>query len=997
MKKIRRISALLTAFTVLFSQSLCSARVDDPIDLGDIWTIYEDNCETTAKNDYRIVNGAMQCNTQTVLAPFGDQVGYARGVGMKIGDDMSIVYHYGDMDLRGFIARGFMASSAMFYFRFYTSEDGEGWKDITNEVTDTKGGTGGVFSEHVYHCDSIASGSKYLKIAFPNENNSLDYLWQIQLGNVKLWFGNPHYSEMPIESLGETYTDDLSSFEKLDETSSLSGIEIVGEEMQNYRYDGKRALVKDKNAYMVYRVPSDTMSGFCIWANTDDEGTGSLKFWVSNNGTDYTETDARVTVNSPEADGGTYERVYYTDNVPVGSKYLKISFEDAPDNIQIGSAAILYSKLAYYVESKSTETENGQTRVTAVVYNRQEVPAPVTLVAAANSGEGDVIRTKREMLDAGEKKEVTLTLPFEAPSASVFVCDTVSDFRDILSYPYDKYNANVSFSAADNVIKMSGKVVGKGEKYIFMILTSAGISDEVLSKDELTENEITYIGKVDSFTRAGVFNQTFTLPDYVRPGYYNYKVAVSGSTKMFAGSLLISSAEQKNAILEILNDKTKDIKPVFDAEGSDEANTIESLGVNMDGYYKLSDAARTAVTAGINSFRESDTFTRENTAEVINKIIFLQLISDSQNKTQIAERLPLFFEEDGVKNEEYYKKFVAFDSEYKENIYSLILKNKPCADMNEFESAFKDYCVIQEFNAAAYDEFYALFEKYKDTVKLDENKYSRYLNLSKQDRASVGKAMLGETFEAFSEISARFTAAVDAAEQTDNGGSTGGGGTGGGGIKGGGGSSKNSGKQSTAVGAGISSEASKTDITPQKLKFSDIEGVSWAKEAIEYLASKNIAAGDGDGRFRPNERLTREEFVKMIIGALSIELTDYEISFSDVAENEWYTPYIKTAVSESISNGMGDTFGIGLPITRQDIATIACRSAKAAGAEFGGDSSAIFSDSAEISDYAAESVETLTKAGIINGDGNGAFVPLGYATRAEAAKIVYGIMRAIGR
>ena len=50
-----------------------------------------------------------------------------------------------------------------------------------------------------------------------------------------------------------------------------------------------------------------------------------------------------------------------------------------------------------------------------------------------------------------------------------------------------------------------------------------------------------------------------------------------------------------------------------------------------------------------------------------------------------------------------------------------------------------------------------------------------------------------------------------------------------------------------------------------------------------------------------------------------------------------------------------------------------------------------FADKTEISGYASDAVQTMAKAGIINGsDGN--FMPKAYATRAQAAKMIYEIL-----
>ena len=48
-----------------------------------------------------------------------------------------------------------------------------------------------------------------------------------------------------------------------------------------------------------------------------------------------------------------------------------------------------------------------------------------------------------------------------------------------------------------------------------------------------------------------------------------------------------------------------------------------------------------------------------------------------------------------------------------------------------------------------------------------------------------------------------------------------------------------------------------------------------------------------------------------------------------------------------------------------------------------------FRDAQNVSDYAHESVKTLQNAGIVSGDDTMSFNPHAFATRAEAAKIIY--------
>lgn len=86
-------------------------------------------------------------------------------------------------------------------------------------------------------------------------------------------------------------------------------------------------------------------------------------------------------------------------------------------------------------------------------------------------------------------------------------------------------------------------------------------------------------------------------------------------------------------------------------------------------------------------------------------------------------------------------------------------------------------------------------------------------------------------------------------------------------------------------------------------------------------------------------------------------------------------------------------FGIGSNITREDMAVIAYRTAVVCGLMEDGEreSEFVFEDDAQISDYAKTAVYRLAEEEIINGVGDDYFAPKSNLTRAQAAKIIYGV------
>ena len=176
--------------------------------------------------------------------------------------------------------------------------------------------------------------------------------------------------------------------------------------------------------------------------------------------------------------------------------------------------------------------------------------------------------------------------------------------------------------------------------------------------------------------------------------------------------------------------------------------------------------------------------------------------------------------------------------------------------------------------------------------------------------------------------------------------------------------------------------------------FNDIATVVWAHEAITVLHEKGIISGRPDGSFAPDAAVTREEFVKMLVAALGFETSGAAADFADVSGNEWFAPYVYTAYNNGIVSGMGDGFGVGRNISRQDMAVMCANALKVKGAELKAvKAESKFADN--ISDYAKEAVEKLYSAGLINGLSDTEFGATGTTTRAQAAKLLYEVTKAI--
>lgn len=81
----------------------------------------------------------------------------------------------------------------------------------------------------------------------------------------------------------------------------------------------------------------------------------------------------------------------------------------------------------------------------------------------------------------------------------------------------------------------------------------------------------------------------------------------------------------------------------------------------------------------------------------------------------------------------------------------------------------------------------------------------------------------------------------------------------------------------------------------------------WAKDAILNLYQKKIISGKENGRFAPQDNLSREEAVKILVGTFGLFEKQEDLHFSDCNVEDWYYPYVSIAVKSGIVRGISET------------------------------------------------------------------------------------------
>ncbi|MBP3360796.1 MAG: S-layer homology domain-containing protein [Clostridia bacterium] len=328
------------------------------------------------------------------------------------------------------------------------------------------------------------------------------------------------------------------------------------------------------------------------------------------------------------------------------------------------------------------------------------------------------------------------------------------------------------------------------------------------------------------------------------------------------------------------------------------------------------------------------------------------------------------------------------DADFINALYYILHEKNGAVTVKMLEENIKTADALGKVNAADREKIISVINTYADVLGIDKTVYS---GLDEYDMAKL--VYRTEDLKSPEEISEALNSAAASIKASSSGGNRGG--------LGGGGTGGSSG--SGIFGSGINvkpldAEEIKSLVQDEKI-FHDMEDAAWAVSYVDFLNAAGIISGDGNGYFRPNDPVTREEFVKLAVSAFKTDVPEAtEIMFEDVQNDAWYAGYIKNAVYNKIITGVTDTmFGTGENITRQDAAVVLARTAKAKKAvPEKGSAEGHFADYDEISEYAKYSVFEMYNSGIISGYDDNTFRPKNNLTRAEAAKMIYGMLEKCG-
>lgn len=163
--------------------------------------------------------------------------------------------------------------------------------------------------------------------------------------------------------------------------------------------------------------------------------------------------------------------------------------------------------------------------------------------------------------------------------------------------------------------------------------------------------------------------------------------------------------------------------------------------------------------------------------------------------------------------------------------------------------------------------------------------------------------------------------------------------------------------------------------------FYDINN-HWAQDVIKEFVGKGHASGYEDGTFRPNNNITRAEFITMVNNVFGFN-SPKEKEFKDVKKTDWFYEELKIAIGAGYISGYEDnTFRPNSPITREEVASIVTNITKTQDRNL--DKLSTYKDAHHVSQWAKPAVEGALESEFMSGYEGNVFKPKNKITRAEA-------------
>lgn len=501
------------------------------------------------------------------------------------------------------------------------------------------------------------------------------------------------------------------------------------------------------------------------------------------------------------------------------------------------------------------------------------------------------------------------------------------------------------------------------EKYANLIVSKKG--------EEIHNNDNIFAMKRSISDNDGVVSFSFTMPDEkgsIINGEYDVVIKPDGEDVIKDSFIYATNEDRKGLEEEILS--ATEYAQIGDALGKSENRIVlKAMGINVEDYILIENKDKILK----NIFENKKTLTDNSyLSDCINTEISLDFINNSKDIKKHLSVINPVFEETA---------FCELSDAEAEFLIECINAGRVYENAEKMIEKYKEAAVLYKINNTRFDRLEETLSKYANSLGIENtNEYISYKGLSSKISANekFADSVKITPLKSISELLGVLRVSVINNNAVL-------GGSSGGSYGGSSGSSSGSNKAPALNPVTVTKP-----VVVNNIVFQDISETQWAVDAINSMAKNGVVSGDGSGNFYPNRKMTREEFVKMLVVAAKLYDEKAECSFEDVEPGKWYYSYIASAVNSGMIYGVSETeFGVGSKLTRQDMAVI-CHRIKAKDLETIREEK-IFNDYQSISDYAKDAVSALYTAGIINGIDEDNFSPFDTATRAQGAVIIHNL------
>jgi hypothetical protein len=174
--------------------------------------------------------------------------------------------------------------------------------------------------------------------------------------------------------------------------------------------------------------------------------------------------------------------------------------------------------------------------------------------------------------------------------------------------------------------------------------------------------------------------------------------------------------------------------------------------------------------------------------------------------------------------------------------------------------------------------------------------------------------------------------------------------------------------------------------------FPDAGTREWYHNGVHYCLEEGLMVGYPDATFQPGTHIDRGMLVTMLWRLAGEPVSTVEQAFTDVSAGAWYEKAVNWASEQGIVFGFGDgTFRPEDPLTREQNAAIFLRYSQYRGMDVSVGEQVVLSDYTDadsVQDYAVYAMQWGVGAGLLDGLPDGRLIPHGTASRAEAATMM---------